>query len=243
MAALPPVALITGASKGIGLAVAHKLAQNGYSLALSSRSGDALQALVNELSRQYPQQQFLSFVADLSQPETACAALVQAVLASPLQKIDVLVNNAGVSGRISLLTEISDADVMATLALNLAAPVLMTKHVLPHMVQRGAGHIVNISSVAGKTAFPYWSVYCASKFGLSALAEAVGEEQRQNGIKVCTLHPGAVDTPLWDSVDANAQRDNMLTPDTVANAVWYALSQPEGAWVSDITLKPLHSVL
>jgi NADP-dependent 3-hydroxy acid dehydrogenase YdfG len=237
-----PVALITGASKGLGLAIANAMAAQGYSLGLVGRQLATLDPLVQTLAAQYPQQQFTALVADLSQPQASCGPLVAQAM-TQLGHINVLVNNAGVAGRISLLTEMDDADIANTLQTNLLAPVLLTRHVLPHMVQQGGGTVVNISSVAGKTAFPYWSVYVASKFGLSALTEAVGEEQRSNGIRVVAIHPGAVDTPIWDGIDANAQRANMLQPETIANAVLFALNQPDGAWVSDITVKPLRSVM
>jgi NAD(P)-dependent dehydrogenase (short-subunit alcohol dehydrogenase family) len=238
-----PMALITGASKGIGRATAFKLAEQGYNLALASRSVDLLSALAQELTTLYPDQQFKAFVADFSQPMQTCSSLVQQVVAH-FGRIDVLVNNAGVSGRIALLGEIADADIDATIQTNLLAPILLAKHVVSHMVSQGIkGSVVNISSIAGQTAFPYWSVYCASKFGLSALSQSLGEEQRSNHIRVCTIHPGAVDTPLWDGVDMAANRAPMLQADIVASAIVFALNQPDGAWLSELTLKPLDSVM
>jgi NADP-dependent 3-hydroxy acid dehydrogenase YdfG len=238
-----PVALITGASKGIGLAIADTLASLGYNMALSGRSPQALDTLAKRLGAQYPTQQFMPIVADLSQPMFACAALIDSTV-TRLGRLDVLINNAGVAGRIALLTEIEDRDIHDTLMVNLLAPTLLAKHAMAHMVQRpDGGVIVNVSSIAGKTAFPFWSVYCASKFGLTALSEAIGQEQRSNNIRVVTLHPGAVDTPIWDGIDTAANRGPMLQPATVAQAVRFALTQPPGVWVSDITVQPLHSVL
>ena len=243
MSLVQHVALITGASKGIGRATAIKLAEQGYHLALASRSEILLTQLANQLQAQYPQQQFVPFVADFSQPMQHCAALVEKVIAH-FGRIDVLINNAGVAGRIALLGEIADADIDITLQTNLLAPILLAKHVVNYMVSHSIkGSIINISSIAGQTAFPYWSVYCASKFGLSALSQSLGEEQRSNHIRVCTIHPGAVDTPLWDGVEMTANRAPMLQANTVADAIIFALNQPAGAWLSELTLKPLDSVM
>jgi short-subunit dehydrogenase len=238
-----PVALITGASKGIGHVTALKLAAQGYSLALASRSAGVLSQLAADLSAKYPQQQFRAFPVDLNQSMPPCAQLVAQVVEA-MGHIHVLINNAGVAGRIALLTEIADDDIQTTFQVNLLAPTLLAKHVVHHMVNHQIpGSIINISSIAGQTAFPFWSVYCASKFGLSALSVALGEEQRTNHIKVCTISPGAVNTPIWDGIDTAANRAPMLCADTVANTIWFALNQPEGAWLSELTIKPLQSVL
>jgi short-subunit dehydrogenase len=237
-----PNALLTGASKGLGKAMAMALAAQGYHLALVARSADALATLATTLQQGHPDQRFMCFPTDLSQPQTVCPVLVTRVT-NELGPIDLLINNAGIANKPGLLTEVPDDDMVQTLHVNLLAPMLLTKHVLPGMVARGQGTVVNVSSIAGKTAFPYWSVYAASKFGLSALGEAVGEEQRSNGIRIINLHPGAVDTPIWNGMDDDVNRQAMLAPDTVAQALVYALNQPEGAWVSDITIKPLHSIM
>jgi NADP-dependent 3-hydroxy acid dehydrogenase YdfG len=128
---------------------------------------------------------------------------------------------------------------------NLKAPLFWMKAVIPLMVNQSSGTIVNISSVAGKTAFPYWSVYCATKFGLTAATESVKEEQRHNGIRVVAIHPGAVNTPLWTLIEPglSLNRNNMLSPDDVAQAVLFALDQPDHVLVEDIQLTPLKPAL
>lgn len=110
------------------------------------------------------------------------------------------------------------------------------------MVHHGGGFIININSIAGKTAYPYSSVYCASKFGLTALTECVAQEQRVNNIKVVGIYPGEVDTPMQKRVEPHVQKhsDNLLDPEDVAEAVRYVLTQPQKAMVKDITLVPLH---
>src|SRR5690606_28865868 len=117
--------------------------------------------------------------------------------------------------------------------------------VLPSMIHQHSGTIININSVAGKEAFPYWSIYDASKFGLTAMTEAVAEEQRCNGIKVVGIYPGAVNTPIWESIELNhePQRDGMLDPETIAEAILHVLRQPEKVLIKDITLTPLKPAL
>jgi NADP-dependent 3-hydroxy acid dehydrogenase YdfG len=119
------------------------------------------------------------------------------------------------------------------------------KYALAPMVSQQNGTIININSVAGKTAYPYWSVYDASKFGLRAITEAVAEEQSRNNIKVVGIYPGAINTPIWDSLDLAQARngDGMLDARQISEAVLYVLKQPLKVFIPEITLKPLHPVL
>jgi NADP-dependent 3-hydroxy acid dehydrogenase YdfG len=231
-----PVAILTGASQGIGVALAETLSELGYSLVLTARNTEKLNALAARLSTPTT-----VVPGDITQA-AHCQAVIDAAL-SAYGRIDVLINNAGIAGKIALLSEIPITEIEQTIATNLTAPLLLMRAVLPTMVAQNEGAIININSVAGRWAYPYWSVYCASKFGLAAATEAVGEEQRSNNIRVIGIHPGAVDTPIWNAIEANPNRAEMLHPQDVANAVRYALTQPPQAWVSEIVIKPQHSVL
>jgi NADP-dependent 3-hydroxy acid dehydrogenase YdfG len=113
------------------------------------------------------------------------------------------------------------------------------------MIQQHGGTIININSIAGKTAYPYWSIYDASKFGLHAITQAVAEEQRHNNIKVVGIYPGAVATPIWEGLEPGHEPDpnGMLDAETIAESVIYILKQPRKAFISDITLSPLQPVL
>jgi NADP-dependent 3-hydroxy acid dehydrogenase YdfG len=110
------------------------------------------------------------------------------------------------------------------------------------MVAQRSGTIININSVAGITAYPYWAVYDASKFGLRALTEAVAEEQRGNNIRVVGIYPAAVDTPLWQTIDPNHTPDKagMLTAQHVADAVWYTWQQPPHCHIKELVLSALN---
>jgi NADP-dependent 3-hydroxy acid dehydrogenase YdfG len=232
------VALITGASRGIGEAIARKLAAAGMHLVLTARSEEPLQALADELTETY------SGVCVMVRNPAEAQAIVDETLMM-FGRIDALINNAGVAGKIALLHEIPVEEIDRTIDTNLKAPAYWMKFVLPSMIQHQHGTIININSVAGKTAFPYWSIYDASKFGLHALTTAVGEEQRSNHIRVAGIYPGAVDTPIWNTIELNHEpkRDGMLNPEDVANAVLYLLAQPQGVYIPEITLAPLQPAL
>ncbi|MEB3287593.1 MAG: SDR family oxidoreductase [Vampirovibrionales bacterium] len=237
------VAIITGANRGIGHAIASSLAAEGMHLLLSARNMDKLNRLTSILSEQYPNQKILALACDVQNPEAVNALADRAI--TEFGKIEVLINNAGVAPKIGLLQECSIDDINNTIDTNLKGPIYAMKAVLPHMTSLGTGTIININSVAGKTAYPFWAIYAASKFGLFAITEAVAEEQRSNGIRVVGIHPGAVATEIWDSVDMQQAPDprGMLQAQNVADAVLYALKQPQHVLVSDITVMPTKPAL
>lgn len=238
-----PVALVTGASRGIGAAVARMLGKKGYNLILTARTIDALEALAEEIRGQFPQVQVLVKPADVTDTP-ALERLVEESVAA-MGRIDVLINNAGIAYKIGLLQEMSMEDIDRTLDVNLKAPIHLMKYVLPHMVGQQSGTIININSVAGKTAYPYWAVYDASKFGLHAMTQAVGEEQRSNNIRVVGIYPGAVATDIWDTVDLESapNRGNMLQPTDVAQAISYILDQPMSVYIPEVMVTPLQPAL
>ena len=237
------VAIITGASRGIGKAIAQALAKEGAHLILASRSVGALQTLAEELKELSPETQVTVVPTDVTDPK-ACKALIQTAIDQHGQ-LDVLINNAGVGAKVALLSEVSDEAISQTIETNLKAPIYLTKYALDAMVPKQSGSIVNINSIAGKIAFPYWAVYDATKAGLKALTEAVAEEQRQNNIRVIGIYPGAVNTDIWDTVDlANApNREGMLNVVQIANAILYALKQPQEVYINDISIQPTQPAL
>jgi NADP-dependent 3-hydroxy acid dehydrogenase YdfG len=165
--------------------------------------------------------------------------------------MDILINNAGIGGKMTLLHEIPSQEIDDLIDTNLKAPFYLMHAALPVMINALDKHpdslktIININSVAGKTAYPYWSLYDASKFGLRAITEAVAEEQRENGIRVCGIYPGAVDTPIWDKIDMGQTPDthHMLNPQDIVDAVLFMLLQPTYAFCSELVIKPTRSVL
>lgn len=230
------VAIITGASKGIGRAVAERFAALGVHLILNARTETALNVLRAEIQTHHPKADIHLVPGDIADPDTS-ERLAQAATQG-FGRLDFVINNAGIAGKIALLQEISIEEINATLNTNLKGPIFLMRATIPLMVQQQSGSIININSVAGKTAYPFWSVYDASKFGLRAITEAVAEEQRSNNIRVIGLYPGAVDTPLWESIELNHEpnRANMLSSETIADSIVYILQQPAHVLIQDITL-------
>lgn len=237
------VAIITGASQGIGQAVARQLADLGIHLVLCARNISKLQFLAGQLKESYPQIKTLVVSCDVRSAEAVQNVVDQTL--KQFQRIDILINNAGVAHKLGLLQEISLEDIDRTVDTNLKGAIYAMRAVLPTMIQQHGGTIININSIAGKTAYPYWSVYDASKFGLHAITQAVAEEQRHNNIKVVGLYPGAVATPIWEGLEPGHEpdREGMLDVETIAESVAYILRQPRKAFISELTLSPLQPVL
>jgi len=225
------VSLITGASRGIGLAIAHTLGQMGAKLALCARDSKKLLGAAGELERSgFP---VLAVPADVTHPEEL-ASLVERVEAS-LGPIHVLVNNAGV-GYFAPVQDTSEADWDRILDTNLKGVFLLSKLVAPGMTRRRAGHIVNIASLAGKNAFAGGATYCASKWGLLGLTQSMAEDLRPFGIRVSAVCPGTVATEF--SPHAGKAIEKMLKPEDVAHAVEMILTERPESFISEVVLRP-----
>jgi short-subunit dehydrogenase len=211
-----PVALITGASSGIGAATARALAGAGYAVALAARRGEALEQLCVEIRAAGGEA--LAITCDLCDPGQIAA---MAAAARALGPIEVLVNNAGVGvpHRAWRAEEEQIADVLGT---NLLGPMRVVREVAPQMVERRRGHIVNIGSVAAHLAMPGQSLYCASKAGLRTWSKALGRELHGAGVKVSLIAPGYIRTPMTRDVRLMP----MPGPEVVARAVLRALRRP-----------------
>lgn len=154
---------------------------------------------------------------------------------------DVLVNSAGLF-ELAPFGETGSETFERLLAVNLRAPFELIRACLPGMLARGSGHVVNVGSVAGRKAFPGNAAYSASKFGLRGLHEVLVEELRGSGLRTTWIEPSAVDTPLWDRFDLDGRADlpsraEMLQPAAVAEAVFFALAQPEGVAVEEVVIR------
>ena len=210
-------ALITGASSGIGRATALAFAQAGFDLALVGRNQQRLQAVAESaIAAGVDARTYCVDLADVAQVRSQLEAIV-----ADLGVVDVLINNAGM-GYTGKLAE------------------TCIQAVLPGMRQRGQGTIINLASVAGHQAFPDWGPYCVSKFGLVALSKTLAAEERSHGIRVITVSPGAVNTPIWDTatVHADFDRSQMLSPEVVAQTLLQAALLPQEAVIEDLTLMP-----
>jgi NADP-dependent 3-hydroxy acid dehydrogenase YdfG len=216
-------ALVTGASRGIGAAVAERLAEAGALVWGMARSADAL----GELSARAG---VTPLPADLTDEASVWSALdgLQEQLGGPPT---ILVHAAGVFGLSPVATETVNA-FDAHVATNLRGGFLVTRALLPAMLERGDGLIVSIGSVAGRRAFPGNGAYAASKFGLRGLHEVLLEEIRGTGVRATLVEPAATDTPLWDPHDpdndpALPDRAGMLSAEAVAEAVLFVATRPE----------------
>jgi NADP-dependent 3-hydroxy acid dehydrogenase YdfG len=224
-----PVAIVTGASRGIGAAIATRLDAMGYRVALVARSIGPLEELAASLSNAQ------AFPGDVTS-EADVQRVVQSVLAT-WGRIDVLINNAGIA-IVRSVQKSTVADFEAIMNTNVLSAFLMTRAVLPTMTSQSKGHILNMASIAAKRTFPEWSLYCASKFALVGFSQALAQEVRPLGIQVTDLYPGATDSPLWNDLNIPALREVMLQPEDVAEMVAYTLSQSKKARIAEITLEP-----
>ena len=228
-------ALITGASSGIGKATALAFAEAGIHLALVSRSQPQLE-VVADAARQFGVK-VQTYPIDLSIVQSV-RSQVEAI-ASEFSPLTILVNNAGM-GYTGSLMDMSLTDWQRVLDLNVTSVLQCIQGVLPGMRERKNGTIINVASIAAHQTFPDWGAYCVSKFGLLALSKTLAAEERANGVRVVTVSPGSVNTPIWDTdtVNADFDRSLMLTPETVAQSILYATLVPHQAVVEELILMP-----
>ena len=219
--------LITGASRGIGRAIAERLAEPEVRLFLHGRNREALAETGRRVEAKGAHAVLLCY--DLLE----ISAVEQMLVELNEQPLDALINNAGIAV-VKPLDELSIAEWQSTLAVNVTAPFLLTQRLTKTMP--AGGSVVNILSIAAKNGFAGWSSYCASKFALEGFSQAVRAELRPRGIRVINLYPAATDTEIWDSVAGEWSRQKMLPAAEVAEAVAYALSRPEAVAVEGISL-------
>lgn len=219
--------LITGASRGIGRAIAEKLASPDIELLLHGRDTVALAKACDAVKQ--PCAKVTTLVHDLAVTAGVCD-LIAAVGDAPL---DVLINNAGIAV-VKPFAEITQVEWEQTLGVNVTAPFMLTQHFAPRMPPGSS--IVNILSVAAQTGFANWSAYCASKFALEGFSQSVREELRQHQVRMINVYPAATDTEIWNKVEGEWPRGKMMSADEIAAAVAYALSRPSGVGLENITL-------
>ena len=226
--------LITGASSGIGKATALAFAQqDSFDLVLLGRSRSKLDRVAEEVNRLDTTIYALDF-AEVDQILPRMKRIEQET-----GSWDILVNCAGM-GYTGTIAETPLQDWQAILNLNLTSVFQCVQAVLPGMRQRRSGHIINVASVAAQQVFPQWGAYCVSKAALLTLSKAIAVEERSQGIRVTTICPGAVNTPLWDTevVQADFDRSQMLTPEVVAQSILQVALLPPEAVVEELTLMP-----
>ena len=226
------VALVTGGSRGIGAAIAAKLAFLGANVAICGRNQTELENTAAEISRQGGRCEGIpSDITDLGQVE----ALARQVRQS-FGGIDILVNNAGVGGFGGPLHTLAPPDWEKVLNTNLRAVYYLIRAFAPMMIEKRAGDIINISSLAGKNALPNGAAYAASKWGLNGLTYSVAEELRQHNIRVTVVCPGSVNTDLSPHTGKDPNR--MLQAEDVAHVVEMLVTQQARSFVSEVLIRP-----
>ena len=230
-------ALVTGASRGIGLAIARALANEGMTVFLTARDEKALAGVKFELNQKgFHVDRFAADLVDFNQVENMFARAMDF-----LGGIDVLVNNAGIGIKRPVIEmDISEWDEM--LSLNLKAPFILSKLAAQQMIPQGSGHIINIGSGASQTPLANFAAYCASKYGLLGFSESLALELRDHGIKVSIVMPGSTATHFNNSNPESKLKTQpgLLRPEDVADPVLYLLRQSPNAWTSVMNLRPLN---
>jgi short-subunit dehydrogenase len=222
--------LITGASRGIGRAIAEKLAGQDTVLLLHGRDTVALAQTRKAVESQCAK------VALLIHDLATSAGVSDLIAEVGNEPIHLLVNNAGVAV-VKPFTEITPIEWEQTVGVNITAPFLLTQHFAPRMPPGSS--VVNILSVAAKSGFANWSAYCMSKFALEGFSQCVREELRDRKIRVINVYPAATDTEIWDQIDGKWSRERMMNAAQVADAVVFALARPTDTLVENITLTSL----
>lgn len=226
--------IVTGASRGIGRAIALRLSRPGRTLVLVGRDGATLEDVAGEVRARGAEA--IVAPADLTDAG-AVAALAAALPEGPLEAV---VHNAGVAV-VKPLEAVTPEEFERSLSTMVTAPFLLTRALLPRL-ETGAS-LVHVLSIAARRGFPGWSAYCAAKFGLEGLSQSVREELRPRGVRVVNVYPSATATLLWDGVSGEWPRDRMLDPAEVAEAVAFALDRPAGVAVETIEVGDVSGAL
>jgi 3-oxoacyl-[acyl-carrier protein] reductase len=224
-------ALVTGASRGIGFAIAETLGRLGAKVAICARDSKKLEAAADKLRASG--YEVLAVRADVTRA-AEIASLVQKTVQT-LGPIEILVNNAGIGyfGPIQNATEENWDNVLDT---NLKSVFLVTKAVAPGMIERKGGHVINIASLAGKNTFKNGGIYCASKWGLMGLTGCMAEDLREFGIRASAICPGSVNTEF--SPHTGKDGNKLLQSDDIAHAVEMIVTQSRESFISEVLMRP-----
>lgn len=229
-----PITLISGASRGIGRAVATRLAREGHFVMLLARNAEELTELEFEIDQAGGKS--LSFPLDVTDEAQVNDMVAQVI--RDFQRIDCVVNNAGI-GVFKLAEETTDADWSRVFDVNVKGTFLLTKAALPHLKSAGRGHIIGIASDVSKRTFAGGSLYCSSKYAQDAFLAAVRREVRSLGIKVSVIYPGLVDTFFAEGEMGHPSRAQYLRASDIADAVAYIYNAPPHVIIDELMLHPM----
>ncbi|RQP16213.1 MAG: SDR family oxidoreductase [Parapedobacter sp.] len=226
-------ALITGATKGMGLAIAEKLAECGCNLLVSARHAEALEALKIRLEKSYPGITVQYFTCDFADSEQLTRLIHW--IEQQILPIDILVNNVGIFRPVSLLDE-SDEDFDLQMRINYHTPHRLSRSIARNMCKNGKGHIFNISSIASREPVSSAGTYTVTKYAVRGLTQVLRDEVRPHGVKVTEIIPGSTLTSSWEGTPVSA--DRFIMPADIATAVVMCLQLSAGALVDEIVIKP-----
>ncbi len=229
------VTIVTGSSSGIGEAIARELAHAGGKVMLAARREDRLQELATELGDGVAYH--VTDVTNVEQTRALVAATIE-----KFGQVDVLINNAGVMP-VSPLLDLKVDDWNKAIDVNIRGVLHGIAAVLPHLMERGSGHVINIGSVASLHVFPNFGVYCGTKFAVKAISEALRKETLGK-VRVTTIYPGAVESELITASNDQQmgqqieERFSFISPTAISRAVLYAIEQPNDVSVNEIVVRP-----
>lgn len=237
-------ALITGATSGIGRAVAKKLAQNGYNIIITGRRNNLLEALKNEINKEVPGIEVLTLNFDVRKQKEVSEAING--LPEKWSKIDVLVNNAGLAAGLDPIHEGSLDDWEQMIDTNVKGLLYITRCVTPSMVKNKSGHIINLGSIAGKEVYENGNVYCATKHAVDALTKGMRIDLLPYNIKVTSIDPGMVETEFsMVRFKGDKKRSDKvyegLTPlgaEDIADAILFVVTRPPHVNINDMIIMP-----
>ncbi|ACK68204.1 short-chain dehydrogenase/reductase SDR [Rippkaea orientalis PCC 8801] len=226
------VILIVGATGGIGSTLGQKLSNAGAKLILAGRNHQKLTDLSDQLAQKTS---VMAVPTDITNPQQVETLMAKAL--AQFGRIDVLVNAAG-AGVMKQYNKVTPEDLDAMLDLNLKGSFYTTQAVANVMKEQRSGHICNIIGILGKHSMAMASAYCASKFGAVGFSKCIAEEVKRYGIKMTLFYFGGIDTPFWDNVALKVDRNKMLTPQTAAEAIEFALKADPQAVPMEINIQP-----
>lgn len=237
------IALITGATSGIGEATAELFAREGYNLILTGRRNDRLEKLGARLNDKY---NIEVAVTEFDVRNRADVIENLEGLPAKWKKVDVLINNAGLSQGLDPIDKGDSHDWDTMIDTNVKGLLYVSKVVINWMIENGTGHIINIGSIAGKEVYPNGNVYCASKHAVDALSQGMRIDLLKHGIKVSAVHPGAVETEFsvvrFKGDEARAKKvyegfEPLVAAD-IAETIWFIVSRPAHVNINDIVVMP-----
>ena len=237
------IALITGATSGIGKACAWKFAENNYNLIITGRRKERLEELQKELTEKF-KINILILNFDVREKEAVEKAISS--LNADWKKIDILLNNAGLSVGLNQIQDGIYEDWERMIDTNIKGLLYVSRNIMPIMIKNGFGHIINIGSIAGKETYPKGNVYCSTKYAVDSITKAMRIDLVEHGIKVTQIAPGAVETEFSivrfkgdkDKADKVYKGFEPLRPEDVAEVIYYTTTLPKHVNINDLLLMP-----